>query len=127
MQSDRRSFLKTCAATAAYLAVPTSSLLWARAASETKMWVTSKDKRAEASPGPQWHDVGGGSFTGIDIDPGKSYQQILGFGAPFTDASCYLFGSMEARQRDALLSELFGPTGLRFSVARTCIGASDYS
>jgi glucosylceramidase len=127
MQSDRRSFLKTCAATAAYLAVPTSSLLWARAASETKMWVTSKDKRAEASPGPQWHDVGGGSFTGIDIDPGKSYQQILGFGAAFTDASCYLFGSMEARQRDALLSELFGPTGLRFSVARTCIGASDYS
>src|SRR5438270_13712755 len=102
MQSDRRSFLKTCAGTAAYLAVPTSSLLRAGAASETKLWVTSKDRRAEASPGPQWHDAGGGSFTGIDIDPGKGYQQILGFGAAFTDGSCYLFGRMEATQRDAL-------------------------
>jgi glucosylceramidase len=64
---------------------------------------------------------------GIRIDPGQSYQEMLGFGAAFTDASCYLFDRMEAHNRAALLAELFGPEGLRFSVARTCIGASDYS
>src|SRR6202035_3083122 len=40
---------------------------------------------------------------------------------------CYLCQRMNSRDREALLAELFGPAGLRFSVARTCIGASDYS
>lgn len=34
---------------------------------------------------------------------------------------------MGADQRRQLLAELFSPAGLRFSVARTCIGSSDYS
>ncbi|HVJ09380.1 MAG TPA: glycoside hydrolase family 30 beta sandwich domain-containing protein [Acidisarcina sp.] len=55
------------------------------------------------------------------------YQEILGFGAAFTDASCYLFGQLSAQDRKALLSELFGAEGLRLSVGRTCIGSSDYS
>jgi glucosylceramidase len=63
----------------------------------------------------------------IEIDPAKRYQQILGFGAAFTDASCYLLHQLPDGERDALLSEFFGAAGLRLSVCRTCIGASDYS
>ncbi len=44
-----------------------------------------------------------------------------------TEASCYLFHRMSAPDRQALLSDLFSSTGLGLSVARTCIGASDYS
>jgi len=61
------------------------------------------------------------------VDPGQRKQEILGFGAALTDASCYLFYKLNSQEREALVSELFGPAGPRFSVVRTCIGASDYS
>ena len=34
---------------------------------------------------------------------------------------------MEHEARHAFLADLYGPTGLRLSVGRTCIGTSDYS
>jgi len=64
---------------------------------------------------------------GVHLDPGKRYQEVLGFGGAFTDASCYLFHQMSPEARRSLLSELYGPTGLQLSVGRTCIGSSDYS
>jgi glucosylceramidase len=63
----------------------------------------------------------------IHLDPDQRYQQVLGFGAALTDASCYLLEQLDAGKRKALLDECFGPSGLRFSVARTTIGSSDYS
>src|SRR5260370_9907253 len=127
MQSNRRAFLRTCTAAVAYLASRKTSLLWGSAAIGVRGWVTSKNRRSEQIEAPQWRDARAGSFTGIRIDPGQRYQEVLGFGAAFTDASCYLFHRMNSGDREALLAELFGPTGLRFSVGRTCIGASDYS
>src|SRR5262252_6835747 len=52
---------------------------------------------------------------------------MIGFGGAFTDASCYLLRQMPPEAQHALLSDLYGPNGLRLSVGRTCIGASDYS
>jgi len=49
------------------------------------------------------------------------------FGAAFTDASCFLFSQLAPDARSRLLTEYFGPDGLRFNVCRTCIGSSDYS
>ncbi|NYF91538.1 glycoside hydrolase family 30 beta sandwich domain-containing protein [Tunturiibacter empetritectus] len=63
----------------------------------------------------------------VRIDPTRSMQSVLGFGGAFTDASCYLFSQMEKAARSSLMDQLYGPTGLNFSVGRTCIGASDYS
>src|SRR5258708_17854911 len=57
----------------------------------------------------------------------RHYQEILGFGAAFTDASCCLLSVLDEQERSALLNDLLGPNGLRLSVGRTCIGASDYS
>ena len=128
MQSNRRTFLRTCTtAAAAYFAGPKNSLLWGSAASGVRVWVTSKARRWEQIEAPQWRELHADSVTGIRIDPDQSYQEILGFGAAFTDASCYLFHRLNSKDREALLAELFGPAGLRLSVCRTCIGASDYS
>jgi glucosylceramidase len=74
----------------------------------------------------EWR-VAGSAASGIRIDPALRYQEILGFGAAFTDASCYLLSKLTPAERQALMSELFGPEGLRLSVCRTCIGSSDYS
>lgn len=44
-----------------------------------------------------------------------------------TGASCYLLQQAPRAKRNAILDACFGPEGLRFSVARTTIGSSDYS
>ena len=87
MQSNRRTFLRTCTTAAvAYLAGPKNSLLWGSAASGVRVWVTSKARRWEQIEAPQWRELHADSVTGIRIDPDQSYQEILGFGAAFTDA-----------------------------------------
>jgi glucosylceramidase len=126
LSSTRRKFLKTTGATAS-LAAFRSSLLWAAPATGVQAWSTSKDRKFEPIKAPQWHAATTNSSGGIQLDPAVRYQKILGFGAAFTDASCYWFAKLNAPERQALLSEFFGPAGLRLSVCRTCIGSSDYS
>jgi glucosylceramidase len=63
----------------------------------------------------------------IVIDEDDRRQKVLGFGAAFTDASCYLIGRMSQADRRQILEEFFGASGMRLSVGRTCIGSSDYS
>lgn len=125
--ATRRSFLRLSAAALAAFAGPRMPLLWAQSQSRTKIWVTSKEKRFAQIEAPAWRETGANLPASIQVEIDQQRQDILGFGAALTDASCYLLNRMSRQDRDALLQELFGPTGLRFSVARTCIGASDYS
>ncbi len=129
MTTSRREFLKL-AATAGAAAAGTARL---RAQSESvpghvRAWQTTKEKKFAplASP-PEWKPWRGASPLGVHLDPGTRYQELLGFGGAFTDASCYLFNLMESAPRKSLLEELYGPKGLRMSVGRTCVGSSDYS
>jgi glucosylceramidase len=63
----------------------------------------------------------------IVIDPGKTYQRILGFGAALTDAACFLINRLAREKRKQFLSEVFDPTSLGFNCCRICIGSSDYA
>jgi len=124
--SSRRDFLRVAAVGS--LAVTHSPLLWSMpAANKLRAWCTSKDRKFEEIKMPEWRATPTDSLPAIQIDASKQYQDLLGFGAAFTDSSCFLFSQMAATARQALYSELFGDTGLRLSVGRTCIGASDYS
>jgi glucosylceramidase len=127
LRNTRRDFLRLAAGSAVALAATKSSLLQAEASSAVHVWVTSKDKRYQEIDSLHWQGGIANSPNAIRLDPAQRYQEILGFGAAFTDASCYLLGKLSPEQRDALLSELFAPSGLRLSVCRTCMGASDYS
>ena len=66
------------------------------------------------------HDV-------IPIDPTKSFQSILGFGAAFTEAACYVLGQMPSDQQSWLFGQLFGNKGAKLNMGRLSVGASDYS
>jgi len=88
--------------------------------------VTSGQLRYHAEPSVAWK-TGTARGNVIELDPGKKYQDILGFGAAFTDAACYTFNRLEASAREALFHELFHPAEMGLNVCRTCIGASDYS
>jgi glucosylceramidase len=95
-----------------------------------QVWLTTADRRKQLAHEADavFHDATGASAT-VDIDAGKRYQTMVGFGAAITDASAWLIRTrMNAAQREALMLELFGrPPGLQISFMRLTIGASDFS
>jgi glucosylceramidase len=127
---SRREFLQLSASCALAITASRSSLLRGETTNtprSAKAWITAGTQRFAPLDAPRWKAGTGGGNAGIRIDPAKQFQSILGFGAAFTDASCYHFDQLAPRDRAALLSEFFGSDGMRFSVGRTCIGSSDYS
>jgi glucosylceramidase len=61
------------------------------------------------------------------LNPKTKFQQILGFGGAFTDATCYTFNRLAAPAREQLFHELFHPSEMGLSTGRVCVGSSDYS
>ncbi len=51
----------------------------------------------------------------------------LGFGVAITPSSCYVLSLMEPAERKKLLESIYSKSGVGLSVARLCIGSSDYS
>jgi len=91
-------------------------------------WTTAGDDRFRRLPPLAWRKTTGAtSERTVIVDSKVQFQEILGFGAAFTDASCYLFNQMPSASRATLLRELFHPSEMNLNVCRTCIGASDYS
>lgn len=94
-----------------------------------EVWVTSADGRdllAHKGTLPRHKE---GHYPGtIRIDPSRSYQEIVGFGAALTDGSAEMIQhGLDAAGRAALLQELFGADGLALGFTRLTIGASDFS
>jgi glucosylceramidase len=96
--------------------------------SEIVPWVTNEKLRFARMEPIRWQPVSGAlPENGIVLDEEKKFQEILGFGAAFTDAACFMFNQLAAPQRERLFHELFHPSEMGLNVCRTCIGASDYS
>jgi glucosylceramidase len=127
----RRSFLKlsaagfTATATAHLASALTSSLAAPRG--DITVRVTSGKLRYAAAESLTWRTVGAPAENAIVLDPSQKFQEMLGFGAAFTDAACYSFNQLAAPARDELFHELFHPSEMGLNVCRTCIGSSDYS
>lgn len=89
--------------------------------------VTAGEKRFAEAPALAWQRVGSSSSNVITIDPIHSAQEILGFGAAFTDAACYTVNQLSPDARLQLFRGLFHSSEMGLNVCRLCIGASDYS
>jgi len=132
VEKSRRDFLKlsavgVVAASAAEVAAAfPRSPAPERGAGEITIRVTGRHKRYEAQPSLAWKSEAAAEDM-IELNPAKKFQEMLGFGAAFTDAACYTFNRLDARVREGLFHELFHPSEMGLSVCRTCIGASDYS
>lgn len=65
----------------------------------------------------------------VDIDASKTYQEMDGFGASFTDSAAYLIHQvLGAEQRTDVMQKLFDPqAGIGLSFLRNPMGASDYA
>jgi glucosylceramidase len=93
---------------------------------EIAVRVTGGELRYQAQPSLAWK-TGPAAENVIELNPGNKYQEMLGFGAAFTDAACYTFNRLESPVREKLFHEMFHPSEMGLNVCRTCIGASDYS
>ena len=92
-----------------------------------EMRVTAGDKRFAAQPPVPWEMLRGDFANSIRIDPSSQYQDMVGFGAAFTDAACWTFNQLAEDARQQLFHELFHPSQLGLGAGRLCIGSSDYS
>lgn len=90
--------------------------------------VTSDGKRIAPGGTIDWSKITGASpHETVILDCDKHYQEIVGFGAAFTDAACYMFNQLDAKVRTELFHNLFHPSQMGLNLCRTCIGASDYA
>ena len=128
--SSRRGFLKIASATAAASAVLKRIPAWAdtaQASGPVQVWSTFRDRRHTPGDPLAWKPVVQVAPDAIALDPSSTRQEILGFGAALTDASCYLLSQLRDDDRAALMHEIFSPGEMALNVCRTCIGSSDYS
>src|SRR3984957_13570959 len=125
MRKHRREFIRLGVSAVSACAVSGVPLFSAQP--QLHGWVTSRDRRFDPISALAWRSTTPSFSAAIQLDPAMRLQPILGFGAALTDASCYLLNRMDVRARAALLAEFFSSSGLRSSVARVCMGASDYS
>ena len=131
-EQSRRDFLKLSACgvvtvAATELSTALTAAEPAPGLSEITVHVTGGKLRYHAEPSIAWKAGGKSGEDVIELNGGKKYQQMLGFGAAFTDAACYTFNRLDLSAREALFHELFHPSAMGLNVCRTCIGASDYS
>lgn len=132
---SRRDFLKIAAtgvaglaATEAMAASPFDTTAPATPKGEISVRVTDKNRRYASAPSLQWKSTAAPEGSNvISLDPAKRYQPVLGFGAAFTDAACYMFNQLPPNAREQLFHELFSASEMNLSVGRICVGSSDYS
>ncbi len=91
--------------------------------------VTDKSgKRLAAGAEIAWTKVAKkAAAADVTVDPTKTAQTMLGFGAAFTDAACFTLSRLSDSDRASLLHTMFGKDQHALGVGRIAIGASDYS
>lgn len=101
---------------------------------EAKVFLTTIDQQSlytEIENGAVLYPKAEAPKLGFDvtIDPNTSFQNILGVGASFTDASAYLINTVLSNaDRNALMEKLFSQDkGIGLSFIRNPMGASDFS
>ena len=128
----RREFLKSSAVglvSATSVATgPSFAHAFAPQPGNIRRWVTNGQTRYARLDPIRWQSASSTSFAdAIRLNPEQKFQDILGFGAAFTDASCYMFNQLSPAARDHVFHDLFHPSELGLNVCRMCIGSSDYS
>lgn len=63
----------------------------------------------------------------IIIQPDQKFQEILGFGGAFTEASAYVLNHLSSEKRTEVLRSYFSSDGADYSLMRTHINSCDFS
>jgi glucosylceramidase len=131
---NRREFLKFAGTVAAVAGAnpealaPSATQKKALTANRASVFVTDRTRHFASAGVLRWNSHAPTSTTDeVVVDSSKEFQPILGFGAAFTDAACYTFARLAPEVREKLFRELFDSAQMNLSVARICVGSSDYA
>lgn len=105
--------------------VKASSMLGTARAS----FVQSSDsgERCAERPAPRFVSAPSRAAVTITLVPDSTRQTIVGLGGALTEASAHVLARLRPSQRDSVLDDLFGSSGLDLTMARTHIGSCDFS
>jgi glucosylceramidase len=95
---------------------------------QARVWVTTPDGTQKLSDqGPVAFHRGGSAAVTITVDPSRTYQRMVGFGASITDSSAQVLYRLDPATRSAALRDLFSPSaGDGLGVLRQPMGSSDF-
>lgn len=125
IETTRRDFIRLSAAGLAVLSQPLSSL--AQTPGPIEVQQSAGSKRFAREPDLHWQPASGMETDAIAVDPSRTYQEVLGFGAAMTDAATYMINQLSPDAREQFLHEIFHPDELGINVIRICVGSSDFS
>jgi len=63
----------------------------------------------------------------IRVYPDQARQRLLGIGSSFSEASAFVLAHLDRDQRARVMENIYGAEGANFALARTPIGATDFS
>lgn len=63
----------------------------------------------------------------ISLIPNETFQEMIGFGAAFTESAAYTFSRMSADKQEEVLEKYFGQDGLNYTIGRVHIHSCDFS
>jgi glucosylceramidase len=95
---------------------------------QARVWLTTPDGTAQLrDEGTVAFRRGGSQALTITVDPSRSYQRMVGFGASITDSSAHVLYGLDASTRAATMRDLFSPSdGDGLAVLRQPMGSSDF-
>ncbi|CAL8123450.1 unnamed protein product [Orchesella dallaii] len=68
-----------------------------------------------------------GRFKNVRVNRERKFQEIIGFGTSFTDASALSLGRMSENLRTKVLRSYYSNEGIEYSLSRVVISGSDFS
>lgn len=109
-------------APAAYSAAGKKALVYATAANTSLRLAAGEELAFQAAGQPVETQVC------VFVDPGHSFQTLLGIGGALTDASAETFAKLPKPQQQEFLKAYYSPaTGIGYTLGRTSIHSSDFS
>ena len=107
---------------------PAASLEPAPAPASTQeiLLTSAAGARQAVLPNVPFHD-GQATGTVITVYPDSLRQAIHGIGTSFTESSAFVLAHLEPARRHEVMRRIYGRDGADFSLARTPIGACDFS
>ncbi len=92
------------------------------------VWVTSEQGQNMASVAPiSFENSQGESTTRVQVFPDRLKQTLYGVGSSFTESSAFVLAHLTAEKRQEVMDAVYSADGANFPLARTHIGATDFS
>ncbi len=93
----------------------------------TEILLTSESGDKLASKDNVVFATGSASKNVIHVRPDVIKQTLNGIGTSFTESSAFVLAHLSEHKRKDVMNQIYSKQGANFSIARTVIGATDFS